>query len=441
MKTEFGRRRFLRGTMAGASITVGLPLLDCFLNGNGTALANGSALPVCFVNWFQGLGFTPGFWEPKTVGANYEMEYCLRALKPIKSKTNIFSGLKTFLDAHPGGAHVSGTECVMQGGVGNTALPSFDQIIANAVGTKTRFRSLEVSCGGNQESTSRRSATAVNPSEPSPAALYKRIFGPDFKDPNAADFTPDPQIMARASVLSIAKEERDALLSQLGASDKARIDEYFTSLRELEQRLDLELQKPAPLESCSAPKNGTEEAQLGLVIGDARANNKLFAELLVHAFACGQTQVASVNFGGATSQLRKPGEQQGYHMYTHEEAIDPVLGYQKNVEWFSNQVAESLLEFVQAFDRFREGPGTLLDRSLITFTTDGGWARVHSTENIPLMTIGNAGGRLKTGMHISPKGDTVARVGLTVMQAMGVPIGTWGSESNTTTKTITEIMA
>ncbi len=441
MMSEFSRRRVLRGMMSGAAVTVGLPLLDCFLNTNGTALANGAALPLGYVSWFQGLGFFPGFWEPKTLGADFQFGPHLRAMAPLRDKVNIFSGMKVYQDSHPVGAHNIGPQCVLQGGIADPTLPSIDQIVADAIGTRTRFRSLEVSCEGTQDSFSRRSATAVNPAEPSPLALYGRIFGPEFKDPNAADFTPDPHVMARASVLSMVGEQRASLSKQLGAADKARMEEYFTSLRELEKRLALDLQKPAPLAACTIPSKLDEQGNPGLVIDDAIVNHKLHAQLLAHAFACGQTQVASVNFGGSGSNLRRPGAQQTFHMYTHEEQIDPVLGYQVNVEWFSNKVAESLFQFAKTFEGIREGDGNLLDRVVITYATDGGFARTHSTENIPLMTIGKANGRLKTGNHVSAKGDTASRFGLTVMQALGVPIGTWGTESNRTSKTLTDVIA
>ncbi len=441
MKEMLDRRRVLRGMFGGAAMTVGLPLLDRYLNTNGNALASGAPLPVGYVNWFQGLGFAPGFWEPKTLGANYEFGYCLRAMKGLRDKTNIYSGMKVYLDGHAAGAHGSGPQCIMQGGIADPSLPSIDQIIADAIGTRTRFRSLEVSCEGTQDGFSRRSATAQNPSEPSPLALYGRIFGPEFKDPNAADFQPDPTVMARASVLSMVKDQRDTLVKQLGATDKARLDEYFTSLRELEKRLELDLQKPSPLPSCTIPNKLSEEGALGLVIGDAQINHDLHAKLIAHAIACGQTLVASLNFGGSLSNLRRPGAQQTFHMYTHEEMIDPQLGYQKEVEWFSNEVAKSLFSFCKTFEAVKEGDGNLLDRMLIMYSTDGGYARTHSTENIPMMTIGKAGGRVKTGLHISAKGDTASRFGLTVMQSIGVPIGTWGTESNRTSKTFTEVLA
>ena len=209
----------------------------------------------------------------------------------------------------------------------------------------------------------------------------------------------------------------------------------------MENKLKIQLEKPAPMEACTIPKGTEFEVQPGMLIDEAREANRLFAGLLAHAMSCGQTNVASLNFGGSLSNLRRQGSQQTFHMYTHEEMIDPVLGYQKEVAWFSNQVAESWLEFAKAFESIKEGKGTLLDRAIIMYSTDSGYARSHNVENMPMMTIGGGGGALKTGIHVSAPGDAVTRVGLTVMQALGVPIGSWGVESLTTTKTITEIMA
>jgi hypothetical protein len=314
--------------MGGTAIAVGLPLLDIFLNTNGEAMADGGPLPKCFVSWFQGLGYAPGHWEPKTVGTGYEFGPQMKTFQPLRDKMNIASGLKVFLDAHPAGAHSAGPQGCLQGGVSTPSLPSIDQIVADAIGTRTRYRSIEVSCDGSQTSFSSRSATAINPGQPSPVALYKDILGPDFKDPNAAEFTPDPAVMARKSVLSAVTDKRDKLVASVGSSDRARLDEYFTSLRAMENKLAIQLEKPAPMEACSMPKSTEFEVQPGMLIDEAREANRLFAGLLAHAMSCGQTNVASVNLGGSLSNLRRAGSQQTFHMYTLEEMIDPALGYQ-----------------------------------------------------------------------------------------------------------------
>ncbi len=440
---DWNRRRVLRGMMGSAAVTVGMPLLDCFLNTNGTALADGTALPTCFGSWFAGLGLAPGFWEPKTTGDKYEMAAQLAALTPFKNRINIFSGLQAMLDGKPNSAHTSGPQACLSGDIPRGATPiapTMDCLIADAIGTRTRFRSIEVSCDGSRQSYSLRGGAVMNPSETSPAALYARIFGPEFRDPNAADFTPDPKILARRSALSAVAEERESVMKSLGAADRVRLDEYFSSLRELEQQLDLASQKPAPLAACTVPGK-VDEAPPGPEIDAARVNHNLFAKLLAHALACGQTRVVNVLFTVSNSILRKAGSVQTFHMYTHEESLDPKLGYQPTVWWFQNHVVNAYVEMLKTLDSVREGDATLLDRCLILYSTDGGSARVHSTDNIPMFTAGGAGGRVKTGLHVRAQGDTVARVGLTVQQAMGVPTSNWGTDSNRTSKTFTEVMA
>src|SRR5258706_3636926 len=99
-----------------------------------------------------------------------------------------------------------------------------------------------------------RGGSTVNPSEVDPINLYKRIFGPEFQDPNGADFKPDPAILLRRSVLSSVKSEREELMRTVGMADRARADQYFTSVREMEQQLGMMLEKPAPAVACAVPK-------------------------------------------------------------------------------------------------------------------------------------------------------------------------------------------
>ena len=92
-------------------------------------------------------------------------------------------------------------------------------------------------------------------------------------------------------------------------------------------------------------------------------------------------------------------------------------------------------------DGKKEGPGSVLDRTVILWQTDHGIARSHTMDNLPIITVGSAGGRIKTGAHINTPGDPSARVGLTLQQALGVPVSSWGALSNATSKTMTEILA
>jgi hypothetical protein len=438
------RRNILKGMLGGSAVTLGVPFLDCFLNTSGTAFASGAPLPVAFGTWFWGLGLNPGRWEPKTEGKITEFGPELEPLNAFKEKVNCYSGTKIILDGRPMITHFTGEWANLTGTTPReerVILPSLDMTIADTIGSKTRFRSLEVTSTGNPaHSYSRRAGAALNPAEPSPMALYARIFGPEFKDPNAADFTPDPAVMARQSVLSAVKDQRDDLMKTLGSADKARLDEYFSSLRQIEQQLDLELQKPAPLEACTVPAK-EQETTPGTEITQVTTNHKLFVNLLAHALACGQTRVVNITFSDATSSLRRTGSSMTHHVFSHEETVDAKLGYQPNVTWFASQAGHGMADMLTAFDSIKEGNGTLLDRMLVMINSDTGYAKVHSLDDMPILTAGGAGGRIKTGIHVAAKGDPSTRVGLTCQQAVGVPINSWGTDSMQTSKTITEVMA
>jgi hypothetical protein len=444
MKSSIKRRQLLRGMMGGAGVTVALPFLECFLNANGTALASGRPLPVRFGTWNWGCGMNPQRWIPTKIGKDYDLPPELKYIAAIKDQVNVFSGYKAILDGKPNLPHISGMMALRSGQVAakeSYDAPTLDVLVGDVIGTDTRFRSLEMAATGNpNHSYSYRNATSKNPAEVSPISLYTRIFGTDFHDPNAADFKPDPKLMLRKSVLSGVSEQRAAFVDQLGAADKARLDEYFTSVRQLEQQLDLQLQKPPPAEACKVPKQPAD-APVGTEVGQVLQNHKLMAELLAMALACNQTKVFNMVYSDSASTLRMPGEQMIHHLMTHEEPIDAALGYQPKATYFVERSMEAWATFVSTLAAVREGDGTLLDNCLVFGHSDTEFARIHSISGIPVMMAGKAGGRMKTGIHVNETGEPITRVGFTALQIMGVPLDKWGMGSMQTSKPITEVLA
>ena len=438
------RRRVLRGMVGGAAVTVGLPFLDGFLNANGTALAStGAALPVAFGTWFWGCGLNPGRWEPAAIGKITQMGPESKALERYKDRINVFSGFKVFTDGKAQRPHHTGNLGLLTGHIPTTTdvHPSVDTLIADAIGTRTRFRSLEMAASGDAKHTqSYRGGSVVNPAEVSPVAMYERIFGAEFQDPKSVDFKPDTRAKLRQSVLSGITEQRKAFEKDLGAADQARLDEYFTSLRQLEHQLELQQQKPAEALACSIPaKPGV--TNIGQDIEEVTTNHKLFAQLVAHALACNQTQVFNMVYTDEQSTVRRPGTTTTHHILSHEEAIDETLGYQPQVTWFCNRIMEQFAEMVAVLDGVREGSGTLLDRVLVMAVSETGYAKIHSLENIPMFTAGSGGGRIRTGLHIQAKGDPASRLALTLQQAMGLPVSHWGTESMASSKAISDILA
>ena len=447
--SKWKRRQVLKGMLRGTAVTVALPMLDIFLNGNGVALASGAPIPTRFGTWFWGCGMNADRWIPDNLGSGYDLKPELQAIAAHQNKVSVLSGFNCVLGGKPDFMHWSGAMATLSGvapteggvGFGSADAPTIDCLVSDAFGGSTRFRSLEIACTGDPKvSYSMRKGSTVNPSEVDPVKLYKRIFGPEFQDPNAAKFEPDPGIMARQSVLSSIKDERDKLMRTVGADDRARVDEYFTTVREMEQQLALMLEQPAPLEACVIPQQ-PRKSELGPVWGTAVTNHRLLGQLLVNALACNQTQVFNLAFTSATSNLRKPGATMAHHNLTHVDPVDPKLGYQPEAAFFIEGIMQEFAKFLTLMDSVKEGDGTLLDHSLILATSDTNSAKIHSIDSLPIMLAGRANGKLRTGQHIAGQGDPSSRVGLTIQQILGMPVSRWGEGAMETSKPISEIIS
>jgi Protein of unknown function (DUF1552) len=447
---DWNRRNILQGMLRGAAVTVGLPILDFFLDGNGEAMAaTGARIPTRFGTWFWACGVNEARFFPDQVGTDFTFKTETLALAPHKDKLTVFSGFNALLDGQPNLTHWSGVMCALGGttpsvggnGVGSAPASTLDCLVADYIAAGTRFKSLQVACTGQASvSYSMRAGNTVNPSEIDPLALYTRIFGPGFQDPNSGTFKPDPEVMVQQSVLAAVKDSRVDLMKQVGAADRARLDAYFTSLRDVEHQLAVQLQPPARADACVVPKKPDELAP-GTTWESATNMHDKLTDLLVMALACNQTHVFHVALSQATSNLRKAGQSVALHELTHEEPIDPKLGYQIEATFFLERVMGLYASLLTKLDNVKEGNGTLLDHSLILATSEANLAKLHTLESLPMVVGGTAGGRWKAGQHIAGKGDSVTRVGLTIQQALGMPVGTWGTGGNETSKTIGEVMA
>jgi hypothetical protein len=217
---------------------------------------DGQRLPVRFGTWVWGCGFIPERWIPTHDGIGLRAVAGSQPLAPYKSKLAVFSGYDVKLDGVANKPHITG--CLgLRTGIPvpseNVRAATLDVLIGDAISAGSRFSSIEVSTSGIERSYSYRAAGSPNPSEISPVALYQRIFGEGFQDPNAATFTPDPNTMVRESVLSAVAEDRQRVMRSVGAEDRRRLEEYFTSIRHLEEQLALQLQPPARVENFTKP--------------------------------------------------------------------------------------------------------------------------------------------------------------------------------------------
>lgn len=438
-------RRALHGSLGGVGLSLALPYLDVFLNDHGDALAaTGAPLPRRFGTWFYGCGMNPDRWNPTQEGTDFALTPELEPIRSVREHVTVLSGFGVLLAGESNHVHRTGVFGTLTGGAPITTTevdgPTLDVLIADSIGGETRFRSLEMAANGlSKDSYSLRSQDAPNAAEPTPLALYRRVFGDGFADPNAGTFEPDPRTLLRKSVLSAVGEDRARLEGQLGRADRARLDEYFTALRQLERQLEIQLSAPPPLEACRPP-DAPEDGPVSQDVEHVTRNHELMAQTLALALACDQTRVFNVVFSAGASRLHTAGSADTHHTLTHEEARDEALGYQPRATAFVMRSMEAWARFVEILGSVREGDGTLLDHSVTLCHSETSDANSHSVTGLPLMLAGTAGGRIRNGLHVQGAGESVARVGLTLQQVMGRSVARWGFRANETSRPLSEIL-
>lgn len=444
MKRTLDRRTLLRGMLGGTAVAIGLPLLEIFLNDHGTALADGGALPVRFGTWFWGCGMNPDRWTPAMQGAAYDLPVELAALDGVSQQVSVLSGFGVTLDGRANIPHWTGVMATLTGAVpareGDVDAPTLDTLIASRIGTGTRFRSIELSATGIPgQSYSRESTSIVNAAAVSPLELHARIFGPGFADPKDSSFEPDPRTLLRKSALSAVLDDAKRLEGRLGSHDKQRLDQYLTSLRQLEQQIEVSL-TPPNLEACNKPAAPADD-DVGSDLERTRATHDVMAGLLVAALLCDQTRVFNMTFSWGVSELRKQGTDTAHHQLTHDEVVDAQLGYQPHATEYVLASMDAWAAFVRRLASTPEGAGTLLDSCLVLGHSESSFAKSHSIAGLPVMLAGTAGGRVKPGLHVAGNGEPVTRIGLTIQQALGLTVESWGTKSMQTARAVSELLA
>ncbi len=444
MTRKWTRRRVLRGMMGAAAVGVGLPLFDALFDNNGRTLAQGNGLPARFGTWFWGCGMNPERWVPNSDGTGYDLKPELAlGLAGFQNKVTVLSGFDTLLNGRNNEPHYSPPIVTLTGdspdSLSHIPRSTFDAEIAAVIGTTTRFRTLDLTADGGQVGWSAVGPGTPAPAQNSPLAFYQRVFGEGFQVGGDGTFMPDPAVMVRKSVLSTVLEQSRALERELGSHDKQRLDQYFTSIRQLENQLDVLLREPPDLPSCTTPGEPGRD-NLAQEITKVVQNHNLMVDLLAIALACDQTRVFNINLWRLFTDVRFRNEEIGYHQMTHDESVDEGLGYQPMSQRFLVEAMGCWNYLLNAFDSIPEGDGTLLDHVAVFAHSGTEFPKKHGTQNIPMMIAGSADGRLSPGQHIRGNASPTSRVVLTLQQAFGVPISTWGVDENETSSPVTGLL-
>ena len=398
--TTLPRRSFLRGLgLLGAAVRIPLPPLACMFTSNGTAYAADAArgLPSQapakrFVYWFNGNGIPERYWIPLETGSDYAMTPCLSPLARFRNDMHVVSGLDNpnGRTSGVGNAHERSMSALVSGekftgrGAGGA---SIDQVIANQIGTDTRFRSLEVGVCQESFGTSMHrnmSWAAKNrplPPELIPHRLFDRLFG-------TRDYG---WIERKTSVLDAVSEQAGRLQSSLGTEDAQRVDGYLASIRDMERAIS-----GLPEEYAKV----VDEPEAGGDPKDYPRIAKLQTDLLAHAFASGQTRVASYMLSKCQSLARFPwlglsfarhheySHMGGAHRARQQEVMRDICRW--HVEEFAYLVAR--------LKATPEGDGNLLDNTALLFVHEHAEANNHKNSGHAAILAGHVG-RLQTGRH------------------------------------------
>lgn len=442
---RLSRRAVLRGMLGGAAVAVALPPLEAMMNGHGTAFADGSVFPSRFGLWIWGNGVTPSRFIPAQagVGGAWQLSPQLEALAPVKAKLALPTGFEvrarnTIPHLSGFGALLTGLAQIGEEGNNTYAGPTIDQQIAAAIGGETAYRSLEAGAWYDN-AISHNGPNSPNPPEVHPHALFNRLFGETFRAPGEGDVRIDPRLALRRSVLDAVGDRVASLQTQLGTTDRIRLDQHLSGIRDLELRLARLEAGPPDLAACSRP------AEPALALDerypDAMANHRAIADLMVMALACDQTRVMTLSFMHGVSNYLYPDMTAGHHELTHNEPPD-ADGVQTQVDAITRIAMGELSYFLQALDAVPEGDGTMLDHSLILGTTDVSWGFTHTIEEYPLILAGSANGRIAQDVHYrSTTRENPSRVMLSILRAMGIPAASYGDEDRYVTDGLAAIEA
>ncbi len=429
--SQISRRTLLQGV----GVTMTLPWLESIttLAQNPPASQtpesshSGNSLPLRFAVLFMGNGINPDHWWAKGSGDTMELGKSLEPLAPLRRKINVVHGLfnraATGVGIHPGqtGNILSGAALqrgpILRGGI------SVDQVLADHFREQSLQPSLVLGCeqpitGYHETNFSMAYSSHIswhNVDSPVPMEVYPSLaFDSLFSNHGS---------QRRISVLDRVQEHAQSIRRDLSQTDSQKLDEYLTSVREVEQRIERlrilqdravanNSQGDQPTAWLPRPDNGLPE--------DIREHMRLMCDIIAMAFQTDKTRVASLLLCRDLSGLFYPflDVRTAHHPASHDDQSD---AYERVSRYYCSQFAY----LASRLDSMKEGDGTVLDRTCLLFLSNMWSGSRHDSSKLPMLMAGSLGGRLPTGQTFdySARADDdrkLCSLYLTILQSMGV---------------------
>jgi hypothetical protein len=411
---KLNRRHFLRA----AGITLAMPWLESFAPAQGAA-AKPRRRMVCICS---PLGLQPAYFFPQKAGKDYELSAYLEVIKEYRNDFTVVSGL-----AHPnvGPSHDSHYSFLTaaphperRAGFRNSI--SLDQFAAEHIRGETRFATLSL---GESPLAWTRSGAPV-PTDHFASSVFARLFLEGRPDEVQAQAR---RLRDGQSILDSVRDQAKKMQPVLGAHDREKLDEYFTSVRELEQRLlqaEEWSKKPKPKVTAQPPRNITDGVDL---IGKCR----IWFDLIHLALQTDSSRLITLDLLGTSGVTPGiPGVTLGHHDLTHNGRDPGKIEQLKKLELEKMKTFNVFLKLLK--DTKEEGV-SLLDRTMIFFSSNLGDASTHGVKNLPVLL---AGGGFKHGQHLAFNPNSpppLSNLYVSMLQRMGIEADKFGSSTGTLT--------
>ncbi len=425
-RTPLSRRHFLRG----AGVALSLPFLDAMLPSFARAQASSSPLapgakPRRMFAVEHNLGFVPANFFPKTPGRDYVLSPYLELIKEHRNNFTVFSGtsLPNVVGSHPTEvAWLTGAPHPASGSFKNTI--SLDQVVAQRLGTLTRFPSLTLSINGNTGLSFTGGGVAIPP-EQKAANVYKQLFVQGTPDEVEAQIL---RLETGRSILDTVTDQSKDLKRKISAEDRERVDQFFTGVRTLERNLEASQgweRKPKPAVTTPVP---VDPASNGLLV----EKEKVMYDTVLLALQTDSTRAITLFVSGTGTPVieSKVGVTitEQYHGLSHHGKQPEKL---TQLQAIDVQHFKNLNRFLDGLKAATEGGETLLDRTQVLFGSNFYDANSHLTTNLPTIL---AGGGFKHGQHLMFDPDNnypLSNLHLTMLHRLGIEEKYFSSSTGT----------
>lgn len=426
---SLSRRTFMRGL----GLCVALPAFESLYPLHALAARAGKSVPKRMAFVYVPNGMIPSAWWPEAgSGQEFTLAGTLQPLEKMRNRIQVIAGLDNRSadagsdgagdHARASGTFLTGVRIKKTAGSDIHAGISIDQVVANQIGHLTRFSSLELTCDDVRKSgdcdsgyacayeynLAWRSATQPLAPEPNPRLAFERLFGAGPSSERVANLKRRQR--EQRSILDYVLEDANRLNRKLDGRDREKLEQYLTSVREIEQRIENSERMPVRNPSVDAPAG---------IPSDYEQHIALMFDILLLAFQTDSTRVATLLIAREGSNRSFPdiGIAEGHHNLTHHKNNAEIIEKVKVIDrWY----VERLAAFLEKMEATKDIDGqSLLHHSMILYGSGNADGNRHTHHNLPVVLAGTGGGAFKPGRYVDAKAVPITNLFLSMADAIG----------------------